>query len=317
MFGMMTVVVILTMGAMAWACAVLALAMRARNARRLALGGHGAALAAGDGPGISVLCSGVRQSGQVENLLSTELVRYEVVAVVDAAHYPACFERLVDRYRMIRVEHVPSDEFPARGVRSMWRSRKRCYRRLVLLDREETTQEEDFDAAASVATYDWLLPVHGAERLIPGAVERLAEVLGGAEPGTIGAVRSWPGEAEVLLNRDAVSAAGGFGQRAGRKIPRSRRRTLWEPVLYERRFAAAGKKRELGLAACLLAAGVVAAAVMQRWGMVVLLLGAAVLQCAWVLTRLAATDGTAVELRGAKIWRGKGRKFGVKNFTLS
>ena len=301
MFGMMSVVVILTMGAMAWACAVLALAMRARNARRLALGGHGAALAAGDGPGISVLCSGVRQSGQVENLLSTELVRYEVVAVVDAAHYPACFERLVDRYRMIRVEHVPSDEFPARGVRSMWRSRKRCYRRLVLLDREETTQEGDFDAAASVATYDWLLPVHGAERLIPGAVERLAEVLGGAEPGTIDAVRSWPGEAEVLLNRDAMSAAGGFGQRAGRKIPRSRRRTLWEPVLYERRFAA----------------GVVAAAVMQRWGMVVLLLGAAVLQCAWVLTRLAATDGTAVELRDAKIWRGKGRKFGVKNFTLS
>ncbi|MDE7305701.1 MAG: hypothetical protein K2N04_07310, partial [Alistipes sp.] len=56
---MMTVVVVLAMGAAAWGCAVLALAMRARNARRLAMGRHGAALAASDGPGISVLCSGV------------------------------------------------------------------------------------------------------------------------------------------------------------------------------------------------------------------------------------------------------------------
>ncbi len=313
----MTVVVVLAMGAAAWGCAVLALAMRARNARRLAMGRHGAALAASDGPGISVLCSGVRRPAQLENLLATELVRYEVVAAVDAAHYPACFEMLVGRYRMIRVEYVPSDEFPACGVRSVWRSRKRCYRRLVLLDRAATTPEEDFDAAASVAAYDWLAPVRGSESMVPGAMERLAEVLDGAEPGKIGAVRSWPGEADAVVQREVVAAAGGFGAQPGRHVPRGRRRTLWEPVLYERRFAAAGKKRGLGLAACLLAAGIVAAVVVERWDAAAALLAAAVLLCASVLVKLAATDGAGAELRNVKIWRRKGCKMSVKNFTLS
>ena len=65
----------------------------------------------------------------------------------------------------------------------------------------------------------------------PGTVERLVAELGSEPPGTLDLVRSHLAEPAVLLSREALIAAGGFGMRPLRKIPRGRRRTLWEPLL--------------------------------------------------------------------------------------
>ena len=42
-----------------------------------------------DGIGISVLCSGVTDAAQIENLLSPEYSRYEVIVVLDARRHAA------------------------------------------------------------------------------------------------------------------------------------------------------------------------------------------------------------------------------------
>ena len=83
--------------------ALLPLISRARSKRLLLNAVRRASSDAPDGIGISVLCSGVTDAAQIENLLSPEYSRYEVIVVLDARRHAAEFAALTARYRMIRV----------------------------------------------------------------------------------------------------------------------------------------------------------------------------------------------------------------------
>ena len=172
------------------ACALLLAVLRARDRRLLVAAARTAYSDAPDGIGISVLCSGVTDPAQLENLLSPEYSRYEVVVVLDSRRQAAEFGALVARYRMIRVEWTFAGELEVTGVRALGRSRKRCFRRLVLVDRVFDGAAGDLDAAAAVATYDYLLPVGRGQCLLPGTVERLVAELGSEPPGSLDLVRS-------------------------------------------------------------------------------------------------------------------------------
>lgn len=214
--------------------ALLPLISRARSKRLLLNAVRRASSDAPDGIGISVLCSGVTDAAQIENLLSPEYSRYEVIVVLDARRHAAEFAALTARYRMIRVEWVCSGELEVSGVRALGRSRRRCFRRLVLVDRARDSEAGDFDAAASVATYDYLLPVRAGCFLLPGSVERLVAELGEGRPGSLDLIRSPLGEPAALLSREAVVAAGGFGMRplrgGGPPPPRSRPSRWYGPA---------------------------------------------------------------------------------------
>lgn len=190
--------------------ALLPLISRARSKRLLLNAVRRASSDAPDGIGISVLCSGVTDAAQIENLLSPEYSRYEVIVVLDARRHAAEFAALTARYRMIRVEWVCSGELEVSGVRALGRSRRRCFRRLVLVDRARDSEAGDFDAAASVATYDYLLPVRAGCFLLPGSVERLVAELGEGRPGSLDLIRSPLGEPAALLSREAVGRGGRF-----------------------------------------------------------------------------------------------------------
>lgn len=275
--------------------------LRARN-KRLLLGQlHGAAGDASGVVGFSLLCCGVRRLGQIENLLSSEYDRCEAIVVLDAVRSRALFERLAARYRMIRVDYLPSEEFPVRGVRSMWRSRKRCFRRLVLLDRAEDTPAAGCDAAASVASYDWLLPVRDGQYMLPGTLERLAVEVGQGAPAV---VRGWVGEPFVLLDRERVAAAGGFGRIGGRAAWRTTR-WLREPLFYRPELRPK-RRRWQPWGALALAGGIAAAVLTGRWTLAALLLAGAV---AW--SAAACATQLLSEMAGRRVRC----KIGVKNFT--
>lgn len=213
------------------------------------------------------------------------------------------FAALTARYRMIRVEWVCSGELEVSGVRALGRSRRRCFRRLVLVDRARDSEAGDFDAAASVATYDYLLPVRAGCFLLPGSVERLVAELGEGRPGSLDLIRSPLGEPAALLSREAVVAAGGFGMRPLRGIPRCRRRMLWEPLLAAPRSGVRMPGRLRGLAAASLAAAFAAAAAAGWWTSAAAL---ATLALVWAGRECAArlAGGTAFSAPGGlTAWR--------------
>ncbi|MDE5962985.1 MAG: hypothetical protein K2G58_02970 [Alistipes sp.] len=220
----------------AMACFALRAVLRGRDKRSLLRNAHGIGSSLSEDFGISVLCSGIDVPERIESLLASEYTRFEVIAVLDAAGFPEEFAALTARYRMMRVEWQGSQEFRAAGVRSLWRSRRRSCRRLVLVDRPQGTVDDevvaDWNAAAAVSSYDWLLPLSGRVSLLPDAVTRLVAELGEYPVGTLTVVRSHIGVPVLLVARDVVMDAGGFGARWMRGIPRRSRSDLWEPLAY-------------------------------------------------------------------------------------
>lgn len=341
----MLMLLFLLLAAAVAAVTVLWLVVRGRNKRLLLAASHATAGDAPDGIGISVLCSGVRTQEQVENLLSVEYARYEVVVVLDSLRYPAEFAALSTRYHMIRVEYALSEELPVPGVRAMGRSRKRRFRRLVLVDRVQDTPDGDFDAAAGVAAYDYVLPVREGQYLLPGAVGRLVAEVGEQGAGTCDFVRSRIGEPASLLSREAVVAAGGFAARAGKNVPRRRRRNLWEPVFHKPQTVPHSAPQPVSqsmpqsapysapqsasqpvpkprsglraVAASLLAAAIVAAVWTGWWLAAAVLVTAALVWCAAGCVSLALSDIADARTGGDVKGLLRRCKIGLKNFTIS
>ncbi|WP_297930849.1 hypothetical protein [uncultured Alistipes sp.] len=249
----------------------------------------------GDAPGdlgISILCAGVESADEVERLLSLDYPCSEVVAVVDAAQRPELFAALVSRYRMFRAGRGGVYELPDPGIRAIERSRNRCFRRLVLVDRGEDTAEGALDAAACIASYDYLLPLRRGERLRRDAVERLAAAVGEREAGEVELVRTQPDGRVALVARERLVACGGFAGALRRCTPRGRRVTLWER-LSDR--AGAGYRRTVPAPVRGVAVGVLALAagftVAVQWWLFAALLFTAAL----VWTVAVCIDGMADE----------------------
>ncbi len=255
------------------ACFVLRSVLRGRDKRSLLRDAHGIGSSLSEEIGISVLCSGIDAPERIDALLGSEYTRFEAIVVLDAGGFPEEFAQLTARYRMIRVEWHGSQEFPTAGIRSLWRSRRRSCRRLVLVDRPQradgTAAESsvaDWNAAAAVAAYDYLLPLDGRTALLPDAVIRLVAELGEHRACAVDVVRSRIGMPVALIARDVVMEAGGFGRRLLRQVPRRKRLELWESLAC--RAARADAAKRVRMEKFVLRAAVIAAFIVTGWAVV-------------------------------------------------
>lgn len=313
----MTLVLFVLLAAVAsYTLASLLRIVRGCNKNRLLAGARGPSSDAPDGIGISVLCSGAADLALVEKLLAVEYARYEVIVVMDSRLHPAEFAELISRYRIIRVEYAPTQELPVHGVRGLGRSRKRSFRRLVVVDRMQDTPAGDYNAAAIVAAYDYVLPLGEGCFLLPGAVERLVAEVGESPPGEVALVRSRLGKPVSLFGREALVAAGGFARRPMRRIPARNRRTLWEPLCSSVRPARQMPRTLTVGASLLLAAGICCTAVAGSWLLTATLLTAALVAVAAAYVR-QSLHGIAGAQEVLPVRKRRRRKFGVKNFTIS
>lgn len=294
-----------------------ALVARDERRRRLRAVRRGVLCDVGEGVGISLLLANAGDLCQIADLLDTEYPRCEVVAVLDGQQRAEEFRAVVAAYHLLRVDYRISRELPATGVRGLYRSRSRSFRRLVLIDRAASVAADDYDAAAGVAAYDYLLPVGPGQFLLPRAVERLAGELAEHRREPLRLIRIRAGVPAALVHRDAVVAAGGFSGRILRHIPRRACRSLYESFLYRPAAAPAVPQKVLAVPALLLAAAIGAAAWLGLWITASVFLTGAFLWAAasyagpWVSPRMQRRSECLAALKGTN-----GKK-GVNNFTVS
>ena len=265
--------------------------------------------------GLTVVCSGVRSVAQIDNLLSVEYARYEVIVVVDALNDGAAFERIVRRYRMMRVGEVEGVDFPHLRTGVVWRSRTRCNRRLVLLDRPRSCAANDLTAATELARYEWVMPLRGGARLLPDAVMRLVALIGDRRD-EVWLFRTRIGEAVDVVWREVVVRGGGFTRQILKTIPAQRRRWFWMPMMYHPK----GWRLSVGSRVAWSVMGLLLAGLFAGVGSWVLCVMA--VEWAWVMAVSAVALQMVEELfQGQKVrlfggW-GVGGKLSVKNFTIS
>ncbi len=213
-----------------------------------------------DGIGVSVLCH-AESLAQIERLLASEYARYEVVAVVDSARQRELTEALVVRYNMIEVGHRVTGDLPTEGIRRLMRSRRRWFRRLIIVD-FHGTERAGFDAAAEVATYDFVLPLRRGVVLQRRAVERLVGEVASEGAGRVQIVAGITAPRVMLISRAALVRAGGMTRRAWWRVPPRSIRMVVTPLALPSRPPRATPR--IAAAAILLAA-TLAASVSGVW----------------------------------------------------
>lgn len=255
----MVVMWVVLVAAAAVAAGWAAASERAFARRRLLLSMHGARADAIGDIGLSVLVPEGATLPLAEELLTVEYTLFEAVIVVDGLAETALLEALTERYGLFRAGMLPAVD----GTRALYRSRKRRFRRLVVLDRPATGRAAACRAAAEAASYDYLLVLRPAERLTCGAVERVVCELAAA-PGTA-VLHSLSGARATVFRRsafEAACAAGGGPHRCARPAAHPRRR-ICDPVTVLRRPSRA--LRCAGYAAALATAVTGAAAAPVWW----------------------------------------------------
>lgn len=214
-----------------WSLRRAVLALRADARRRLLTETYRTTVDAVDGAGISLLC-GNADMRRIEHLLAVEYPACEVVATIDANDDYEAFVTLVRQYALVRIGRTLPGELPTVGIRALYRSRERRFRRLILIDKLASSDVDDRNAAACCASYEYLWPL--ADGCLPAenAVERLAVAVAECEVENVDVIRTDAGAPAALYRRETVIACGGFGSAALAKIPRRRIRTIHDVLVW-------------------------------------------------------------------------------------
>lgn len=105
-------------------------------------------------------------------LLEEEYPRSEAVIVTDLQHYLSPFGELIQRFHLIRVNHSHLTE-----VRALYRSRHRAFRRVVMVDLPIEHRNRAFDIGKEVATYNYILKLHGDSIVAHDALSYCATIV--------------------------------------------------------------------------------------------------------------------------------------------
>ncbi len=190
--------------------------------------------------GISEVIFGRLSMEELEERLSVDYPYVELIWVVDLTRQKDA-EELLSRYNTIPMDLRTCEGLPCRGVRRIYRSRSRRYKRLVIIDSESPSVADGFNCAVEAASYDLILPMESRLRPLRSVLRVLAEAYGARESyhpdwvmalalRTDGRRRSakafveamatgdrwggWRGRSEVeglyLFRREAIIAVGGF-----------------------------------------------------------------------------------------------------------
>lgn len=180
--------------------------------------------------GISVLVSGRRDLTQIEALLMSDYAHYEVIIVGDWLADEVLFKRIQSAFSLLEVNYSPLGELPEHPIRGLYRSRKRLFRRLVVVDRAKTSIDDDLDVGASVAIYENLLAIRGGATLREDALSRLLLLLATHDEGSIDSIQSSKGEPWEFTRRELVVSQGGYSPKR-KSGDRSRMVFIWQPLL--------------------------------------------------------------------------------------
>lgn len=179
--------------------------------------------------GCSIICSKVRDIEQIEALLSSEHDHYEVIITLDGFTAAEAFDAIVRHFRLIRVNTPTSNVLHTTPIRALYRSRYRCFRRLVLIDKQHGSPQDDFNTAATIAAFDYLLPIRSKARLRKYAIESINIALTSLSGTTTNLLRS-AADDTCIFRREYIIEVGGFRRNILKKIPFKTRRTTFLPL---------------------------------------------------------------------------------------
>lgn len=143
--------------------------------------------------GISAIVAYPESEAPLHALLEEEYPRSEAIIVTDFNDSP--FEELLHHFKLIKVNHSH-----LKGVRALYRSRHRAFRRIVIIDLPHSHRHQAFAIAKEVASYDCTLQLQGESIVAHNILTYCANLIASHPTEQGVAIRSMIG-AEAMLER--------------------------------------------------------------------------------------------------------------------
>lgn len=150
--------------------------------------------------GISALVEYPESEAPLLALLEERYPRSEAILVVDLQQSSGTFGPLVRRFALVKVNHAHLT-----GVRALYRSRSRAFRRVVLVDLPVAHCAQALAVAREVALFDYLLSMQGESIVACEAVAYCASVVASQPLTADVSLRSLVGASATLARSDASS----------------------------------------------------------------------------------------------------------------
>ncbi len=122
--------------------------------------------------GVSAVVEYPKTTAPLVALLEEEYPRSEAVIVADLQLPQSPFCGLIGQYHLIRVNHSHLE-----GVRALYRSRHRAYRRVVVVDLPIERREQASTIGTRVASYDYILHLQGESIVERNAIAYCANTI--------------------------------------------------------------------------------------------------------------------------------------------
>jgi hypothetical protein len=151
-------------------------------------------------------------------LLSCDYPRYEVIITLNPEREKELFLAVIKNYKLVKVNNICPQEIDSPEITSLYRSRLRGYRRLIIITSDASNNYEVLNTALNIASYDYIIPVSSNRYFHPHAITSLAIDLSQAHdnPELIVCNGAVPCH---IFQRDALIGRGGFSADILRKFP--------------------------------------------------------------------------------------------------
>lgn len=138
--------------------------------------------------GVSAVVEYPETSAPLIALLEEEYPRSEAIIITDMRDKLSAFEELLSRYHLIKVNHDYLE-----GVRALYRSRSRAFRRVVLVDLPMEHRLRASCIGRAVASYDYILYLTGESIVERNALAYCANIIAMQRPTNVISMQSIAG----------------------------------------------------------------------------------------------------------------------------
>ena len=158
-------------------------------------------------------------------LLEEEYPRSEAVIVTDIQHYLSPFGELVAQFQLVKVNHSHLN-----GVRALYRSRHRAFRRVVLIDLPAEHRSRATTIAKRVASYDYILRLEGESIVARNAITYCANIIASHRATSDFSLESMVGANALLERSDTPQRGRRVRLRSGKILAWQKRRIVLTAV---------------------------------------------------------------------------------------
>ncbi|MFR9539306.1 MAG: hypothetical protein SNI49_04035 [Rikenellaceae bacterium] len=157
---------------------------------------------------ISVVVGQGQSVNYIASLIKSESTAYQVIIVDDFSEKQSLLRDITQYFGLFKTSYTSSGELPQEATRTLLRSHKRLFSKVIVVDSAQSKDYTPFEVGAVISSYNYNLQIYSRRTLRVRAIENLLLELALRPEGSVEKITSMFGERIKLICREAALPEG-------------------------------------------------------------------------------------------------------------